>query len=238
MGEGRVKTQSWVTKFSGPSVYWELVSRAGPSVKSLSEESGLEETLPQKLLIRPLALYWMCQDTVTSSCSCRTSCSKPKCGRVRRLEDNHTQVTSSSGLAIPKSQSRPDETAAVLIVSQRWHVLLVKPWSSVQNSLKIPFVRQWESKFKTNNWELCWFWNFIHTESKQCLHYLLCLVEERSILIYSLMFRFCLTATPTSQQTWEWFNLFYGQSTLEPHTFLRQSIWRQLCKQTSSYRKV
>lgn len=153
MGEGRVKTQSWVTKFSGPSVYWELVSRAGPSVKSLSEESGLEETLPQKLLIRPLALYWMCQDTVTSSCSCRTSCSKPKCGRVRRLKDNHTQVTSSSGLAIPKSQSRPDETAAVLIVSQRWHVLLVKPWSSVQNSLKIPFVRQWESKFKTNNWE-------------------------------------------------------------------------------------
>lgn len=58
--------------------------------------------------------------------------------------------------------------------------------------------------------KLCWFWNFTHTESYQCLHDLMCLVEEKSIFIYSLTFRFCLTATPTSQQTWEWFNLFYG----------------------------
>lgn len=32
MGDRRVKPQSWVTRFSGPSAYWEPVSRAGPSV--------------------------------------------------------------------------------------------------------------------------------------------------------------------------------------------------------------
>lgn len=152
----------------------------------------------------------MCWDTVTFSCSCRTSCSKPNSGGVRGLEETtpqitfllwigHSEVTEQvwgNCCCIDCQSKMTCASSEALIIYAIIHLKFHLGDNEKAN------LRQMA--------KLCWFWNFIHTESYQRLHYLMCLAEERSIWIYSLMFRFCLTATPTSQQTWEWFNLFYG----------------------------